>query len=92
MYVQPMMPTRPPLAVVKLSDYFGQYVLTLQCACGHTRIAKPKTLAAMQDGTRRWMLVKANAMLALWGAPVHGDSATGNQARWVKCPCNNPLH
>ena len=47
MYVQPMMPPRPPLTIVKLSDNFGQYVLTLKCACGHTRIAKPKTLAGM---------------------------------------------
>jgi hypothetical protein len=40
-----MMPPRPPLTVVKLSDHFGQYVLTLKCHCGHTRIAQPQTLA-----------------------------------------------
>jgi hypothetical protein len=42
-----MMPPRPPLSVVKLSDHFGQYVLTLKCECGHTRIAQPQTLAAL---------------------------------------------
>ena len=41
----PMMPPRPPLTVVKLSDHFGQYVLILTCTCGHTRTAQPKTLA-----------------------------------------------
>jgi hypothetical protein len=41
-----MMPPRPPLTVVKLSDHFGQYVLTLTCtSCGHSRSAQPKTLA-----------------------------------------------
>jgi hypothetical protein len=42
-----MMPPRPPVTVVKLSDHFGQYVLILKCQCGHTRIAQPKTLAAL---------------------------------------------
>ena len=42
-----MMPPRPPLNIVKLSDNFGQYVLKLKCACGHTRSAQPKTLAAL---------------------------------------------
>jgi hypothetical protein len=47
MYVQPMMPPRPPLTIVKLSDNFGQYVLTLKCECGHVRNAQPRTLAAI---------------------------------------------
>jgi len=38
---------RLPLTVVKLSGHFGQYVLTLKCDCGHTRIAQPQTLAAL---------------------------------------------
>lgn len=42
-----MMPPRPPLTVVRLSDHFGQYVLTLHCECGHTRSAQPSTLAAI---------------------------------------------
>jgi hypothetical protein len=42
-----MMPPRPPLTVVKLSDHFGQYILTLKCECGHTRTAQPQTLAAL---------------------------------------------
>jgi hypothetical protein len=42
-----MMPPRPPLTVVKLSDHFGQYVLLLKCECGHTRTAQPRTLAAL---------------------------------------------
>src|ERR1700743_1496240 len=44
MYVQPMMPPRPPLNIIKLSDNFGQYVVTLKCTYGH---AKPRTLAAI---------------------------------------------
>jgi hypothetical protein len=42
-----MMPPRPPLTVLKLSDHFGQHVLTLKCECGHTRTAQPQTLAAV---------------------------------------------
>ena len=40
-----MMPPRKPLTVVKLSDHFGQYVLTFKCECSHTRTAQPQTLA-----------------------------------------------
>jgi hypothetical protein len=42
-----MMPPRPPITVVRLSDHGGQYVLTLKCECGHTRIAQPQTLAGL---------------------------------------------
>jgi hypothetical protein len=42
-----MIPPRPPLNIVRLSDNFGQYVLTLTCQCGHARTAQPKTLAAL---------------------------------------------
>jgi len=42
-----MMPPRLPLTVVKLSNHFGQYVLTLKCDCSHTRIAQPQTPAAL---------------------------------------------
>jgi hypothetical protein len=42
-----MMPPGAPLTVVKLSDHFGQYVLTLKCECGHTRTEQPQTLAAI---------------------------------------------
>jgi hypothetical protein len=44
-----MMPPRPPLTVVKLSDHFGKYGLLLkcECECGHTRTAQPQTLAAL---------------------------------------------
>jgi hypothetical protein len=42
-----MMPPRPPLTVVRLSDHFGQYVLTLTCECGHTRTSQPQTLASL---------------------------------------------
>jgi hypothetical protein len=42
-----VIPPRSPLTVVKLSDHFGQYVLTLTCECGHTRTAQPQTLAAL---------------------------------------------
>jgi hypothetical protein len=44
-FAAPMMPPRPPLKVVKLGDHFGQYVLTISCKCGHTRTARPETLA-----------------------------------------------
>jgi hypothetical protein len=42
-----MMPPRPPLTVTRLSDHFGQYVLILKCACGHSRTANPRTLARL---------------------------------------------
>jgi hypothetical protein len=42
-----MMPPRQPLTVVRLADHFGQYVLILTCACGHSRTAQPRTLAAL---------------------------------------------
>ncbi len=41
-----MMPPRPPIKVVKLGDHFGQYVLLLKCECGHSRTARPETLAS----------------------------------------------
>jgi hypothetical protein len=43
----PMMPPRSPLEVEKLSDHGGQYVVHLACKCGHTRQARPETLAAL---------------------------------------------
>jgi hypothetical protein len=33
--------------IIKLSDNFGQYVLTLKCECGHVRNPQPRTLAAI---------------------------------------------
>jgi hypothetical protein len=42
-----IMPPRPPLTVVRLSDHFGQYILLLMWECGHTRTAQPQTLAAL---------------------------------------------
>jgi hypothetical protein len=42
-----MMPPRQALTVIRLSDHFGQYVLTLKCKCGHKRTAQPQTLAAL---------------------------------------------
>ncbi len=42
-----MIPPRPPLTVVRLSDHFGQYVVVIQCPCGHARQASPKTFAAV---------------------------------------------
>ena len=40
-----MIPLRPALSIKKLSDNFGQYVLTLKCHCGHSRITRPDALA-----------------------------------------------
>jgi hypothetical protein len=56
-----MMPPRLPLTVVKLSDHFGQYVLTLKCECGHTRTAQPQTLA----GLAGWDALLADVMKRL---------------------------
>jgi hypothetical protein len=42
-----MMPPRPPLTVTKLADNFGQYVIHINCPCGHTRTARPQTFAAL---------------------------------------------
>jgi hypothetical protein len=42
-----MMPPRQPLTVVRLSDHFGQYIITITCECGHTRAARPKTFAGL---------------------------------------------
>lgn len=44
-YLLSVMPPRPQLTIVKLSDYGGQFVLTTICPCGHTRAASPATLA-----------------------------------------------
>jgi hypothetical protein len=44
---RPMMPPRPPLTVIRLSDYGCQYVLTLKCECDHTRTAQPQKLAGL---------------------------------------------
>ena len=35
------------MTIERLSDQFGQYVLTFKCACGHARQASPRTLAAL---------------------------------------------
>jgi hypothetical protein len=40
-----MMPPRPPPTIKKLSDNGGQYVLTLKCVCGHSRVARAEALA-----------------------------------------------
>lgn len=37
------------LVIDKLSDEFGQYVILLTCACGHTRRCYPATLAAFAN-------------------------------------------
>jgi len=45
MYSYPVMPRKPALKIEKLSDEFGQYTIFLQCECGHSRKAIPKTFA-----------------------------------------------
>jgi hypothetical protein len=42
-----MIPPRPTLKIEKLSDNFGQFVITLRCECGHARNASPKTFAGI---------------------------------------------
>lgn len=75
---------RPPLTIIKLSDNFGQYVLTLKCECGYVRNAQPRTLeaiagwdASLQGGR------EAIAMFSMRQAPMHGYRETGNQVRWL---------
>ena len=40
-------PPRLPLTVVRPSDHFGKYVLTLGCKCGHKHPAPPQTPAGL---------------------------------------------
>jgi hypothetical protein len=40
-----MMPPRQPFTVDKLSDRGGQYLVVIHCKCGHSRTARPATLA-----------------------------------------------
>jgi hypothetical protein len=42
-----MMPPKPELQIIKLSDEFGQYQILITCDCGHTRRCYPRTLAAI---------------------------------------------
>jgi hypothetical protein len=42
-----VIPPRPSLTIVKLADNFGQYVVAIRCECGHSREARPQTLAAL---------------------------------------------
>jgi hypothetical protein len=42
-----VIPPRPTLKIEKLSDNFGQFVITLRCECGHSRNASPKTFAGI---------------------------------------------
>ena len=78
-----MMPPRPPLNVIKLSDHFGQYVLTISCECGHTRTARPQTLARFAGGWDALLVdvVKANEMLAMWRPEMQRERAPGDKAR-----------
>lgn len=42
-----MMPPRLTPNVTKLSDHGGQFLIIVTCSCGHTRTARPQTLARM---------------------------------------------
>jgi hypothetical protein len=35
------------LKINKLSDEFGQYLIFIECSCGHSRRCHPQTLAAI---------------------------------------------
>lgn len=59
------MPPRKPLTIAKLSDNGGQFVLTVKCACGHTRTTSPETLARFTG----------------WDAEMHGERTPGDEAR-----------
>jgi hypothetical protein len=58
---------RRDFKIDKLSDEFGQYLILIECACGHTRRASPHTLAAfvgwdanLADVVRRLRCSKCN--------------------------------
>jgi hypothetical protein len=79
-----MMPPRPPLTVVKLSDHFGQYVLTLRCECGHTRTAQPKTLAVLAGwGCAAGGCREAVALLTVREATMQRHRAARGKTRWL---------
>ena len=46
-------PEMRDLAIDKLSDEFGQYVIYLRCTCGHIRRCQPQTLAAFASWDAR---------------------------------------
>lgn len=77
------MPPRPPLTVVKLSDHFGQYVLILTCACGHTLTAQPQTLAALVG----WDALLADIVKRGYGA----HNAAGGYAASRCAPRRNAM-
>jgi hypothetical protein len=63
------------LKIVKLSDEFGQYVIFVECACGHTRRCNPHTFAAfagwdanLADVVRRLRCSKCNQKKCTAGA------------------------
>lgn len=41
------------LKIERLCDEFGQYVIFLECACGHTRRCNPSTFAAFAGWNAR---------------------------------------
>jgi hypothetical protein len=54
-FFAPMMPPRPPLNRGEAVRSLRQYVLMLQCECGHTRTAQPKILAGLLAGMHSLM-------------------------------------
>ena len=63
-----MVPPRQPPKTLKLSDCLGQYVLTIECVCGHVRIARPQTLAKMAGWDAELMAVAKRLRCSKCGA------------------------
>ena len=76
-----MMPPRRPLTVVKLSDHFGQYVLTIICPCSHTRIAQPQTLARVAGWNATLVAVVKRMRCSKCGARGQGSAAARRETK-----------
>ncbi len=74
---------RRPFHVERLSDEFGQYVLTLKCACGHERRTTPQTLSKLcgwEAATRRMSQSVCDARCAASGNAAPGLLSLRNHA------------
>jgi hypothetical protein len=57
-----MIPPRPALTIIKLSDHFGQYVLTLQCSqavIGAAHALRRLVTDVTADEVERWATTRA---------------------------------
>lgn len=76
-----MMPPRPSITVVKLSDHGGQYVLQLKCShCGHVRDAFPETFARIAS----WEALLATVVERLRCSRCHARRCVATPRRPTK--------